>query len=1240
MKLFRLLIISVLLIMATPKKSDAQIDTVFWFAAPWTTPDHWWRDPIAFHFATFGNPTTIRLFQPAGTYDTTFTVAANSLFSKTVHHIINQLESKPANAVLTTGFKIEATFPITVVYDIITRSPNFFNPETFSLKGQNGMGTEFVVPFQTRWRTRIQGGDLNGDGMTTQPFQQFNVVATEDNTTIYITPKTNVVGHVAGVTYAVILPLKGNVYTCQNLVTNTNIPGNNLAGSIVVSNKPVSVTMSDDSVQPIGGCADVMGDQIVPTDVIGKQYIVNQGFLNAAEDESIFIVGTDNFTTVNVDNGITVTSVMINQGETYKYSITQPRTFVYADKNVYLLHMSGYGCELGAALLPPLNCAGSDQISFSRANGQNFRLNITCMAGTEGAFTLNGSTTLVPAGAFSPVPGTAGVWLSAQIAFNTTDVPVGSANIITNSMDLFSLGIINGGTTTGCLFHYVSSFIRKVFVNTANDTTLCNGEPSVALTGTITGGANEGIWTVINGTGTITNPDTLSTTYIPSSSDFAQGTVSFVLTSTGNCNPVSDTMKVDFIQSASVNAGMDQIYCKNNLDTIPLNGMLSFAAGASWSGGTGGAFDNPGSLNTYYTPSPSDLAANTIDLILTSAGSFFACPDDIDTVKIIFTQSPVVDAGPDITICSSTAMAPVSGTVTGPTTTGMWNTTGSGTFDPNASTAATSYQVSQADTSAGFVVLYLTSTNNGNCLAVTDSVNLNIIDKPTVQITSEDTICSNLNIFNLDGIVTTGFGITWIVNGTGSINDPNNINTFYNISSIDTTNAYLDVYLETDNSLCPTEIDSLRVYFVDPPKANAGIDQAFCTNEPIQLTGSVTGANNTGQWSSTGSGTFSPGVNFLSTTYFPSAADLASGNVSLILTATQSFGCTPDKDTLFVTFKPSPIANFSSTIACQGNNTVFTDLSTAPQGTINGWDWTFGDLTANSIAQNPNHTYPASGTFTATLIASSSNGCSDTISKQVTVNPLPIAQFSAGLKCEGNEVPFTDMSFISSGTITSWSWTFGDGQSSTLQNPGHIYVTSATYQVTLEVTSALGCTDTSVQNIFINPSPNADFSFNPNPAIVLENVQFTDLSTGNGVNDWLWFFGDGEGTNIQNPIHNYSLGGTFNVELLVTDQLGCKDSTSKLITVALLPVLPSGFSPNGDGENDLFYIRGGAFQSVNLKVYNHWGELVHEGFTQAEGWDGTFKGEDAPVGVYTWTFVVEIANGRIIKGSGDVTLIR
>jgi gliding motility-associated-like protein len=93
--------------------------------------------------------------------------------------------------------------------------------------------------------------------------------------------------------------------------------------------------------------------------------------------------------------------------------------------------------------------------------------------------------------------------------------------------------------------------------------------------------------------------------------------------------------------------------------------------------------------------------------------------------------------------------------------------------------------------------------------------------------------------------------------------------------------------------------------------------------------------------------------------------------------------------------------------------------------------------------------------------------------------------------------------------------------------------------------------------------------------------------------------------------------------------------------VVLWPVLPSGFTPNNDGENDIFIIRGGPFTAVDFKIYNNWGQLIFSTTDINEGWDGTYMGEDAPVGVYTWTYsVIVTPNREAIEKKGDVTLMR
>ena len=109
-------------------QAKAQIDTTFWFAAPWVTPSHADNVPIKFHFSTFDNATTITIRQPQGGINKTFTVAANTLYSYDVSNDVNIVECKPADLVLPYGFQITSDFPIVVVYDVITTANN---PETY-----------------------------------------------------------------------------------------------------------------------------------------------------------------------------------------------------------------------------------------------------------------------------------------------------------------------------------------------------------------------------------------------------------------------------------------------------------------------------------------------------------------------------------------------------------------------------------------------------------------------------------------------------------------------------------------------------------------------------------------------------------------------------------------------------------------------------------------------------------------------------------------------------------------------------------------------------------------------------------------------------------------------------------------------------------------------------------------------------------------------------------------------------
>jgi gliding motility-associated-like protein len=346
----------------------------------------------------------------------------------------------------------------------------------------------------------------------------------------------------------------------------------------------------------------------------------------------------------------------------------------------------------------------------------------------------------------------------------------------------------------------------------------------------------------------------------------------------------------------------------------------------------------------------------------------------------------------------------------------------------------------------------------------------------------------------------------------------------------------------------------------------------------------------------------------------------------------------PMNDTVHITFKPSPVADFSGGEICQGAPVTFIDNSTTSAGSIVSWTWDFGDFTTGT-GQNPTHTFDGNGLYSPMLIVASSNGCSDTITKDVIVDPIPLADFNYTPPCENALVYFDDQSFISNGSIVAWNYQFEDTLTSNMQNPSFDFSGAGIFPVTLTATSFAGCQGSVTLNLDVKPKPTAAFTMTPNPAVVLENVDFTDNSIGSNIDSWYWNFGDGTGDNQQNTTHNFKNGGYNEITLIITDEFECQDTAKALIEVALIPSVPTGFSPNQDGVNDVLYIDGGPFNKVDFKIYNNWGQVVFKTEDAAIGWDGMFRDKEAPLGVYTWVLTVEMKDGKIITKSGDVTLL-
>lgn len=281
--------------------------------------------------------------------------------------------------------------------------------------------------------------------------------------------------------------------------------------------------------------------------------------------------------------------------------------------------------------------------------------------------------------------------------------------------------------------------------------------------------------------------------------------------------------------------------------------------------------------------------------------------------------------------------------------------------------------------------------------------------------------------------------------------------------------------------------------------------------------------------------------------------------VTLIATSTTT-GCVTTIKKPF-TVKPNPIANFTTPPQACINNVISFQADKIPNQTITEYLWDFnGETTASTEVAT--HIYSTTGVKKNKLSVKSAAGCWSPVKDiDIDVVALPIANFSQqNITCVGGSIQFTDKSTTATNKIIKWDWDFGDPTSasnlSANQNPSHTFSEIKTYDVSLKVTTDLGCESIVTKQVKISPLPVADFE---TPDICLSDASalFTNTSTvadGSALT-YVWNFGDGNSTptnntsNAKNPSHIYTQAKVYQVSLTVTSANGCVTSIIKPFTV-------------------------------------------------------------------------------------------
>jgi gliding motility-associated-like protein len=417
----------------------AQSDTTFWFAAPDISEFHG-DSPVVFRLATFDKAAKVKISFPAtGVTIAELNIDANSAKSF-ASNFPDFLETK-VGLVNNKGILIQSTAQITAYYEVLGNYRGN-NTDIFALKGKYALGNDFVVPFQNKFinQTRLDAYSI----VTVAATENITTVKFILNKAIYLYPNSDTI---------TVKLNKGQSYAFQALSEQLK---DKLAGVHLISDKPIVVTGSDDSVLDSGGW-DLIGDQIIPLKNAGTLYAIPAGLVAvAAKNPVTFTIGSQAFSLDQTTNFSTT------------FNLLTPTLVQFSDTVVinFIDNYSGNATELGGAILPPINCSGSREVvftrNFSESNGKYFYMYLVFRTVAKDSFLLNNVPFDVEE--YGDIQ-----TLDANLSFAKIEVPefvvpVSQAMRIKNTLAPFHLGIANGGggNDGGFQLGYFSNFKNEL----------------------------------------------------------------------------------------------------------------------------------------------------------------------------------------------------------------------------------------------------------------------------------------------------------------------------------------------------------------------------------------------------------------------------------------------------------------------------------------------------------------------------------------------------------------------------------------------------------------------------------------------------------------------------------------------------------------------------------------------------------------------------------------------------------
>ncbi len=422
------------------------------------------------------------------------------------------------------------------------------------------------------------------------------------------------------------------------------------------------------------------------------------------------------------------------------------------------------------------------------------------------------------------------------------------------------------------------------------------------------------------------------------------------------------------------------------------------------------------------------------------------------------------------------------------------------------------------------------------------------------------------------------------------------------------------------------------IIYIKPVITAAGSNA--CVEESLNLTAS---GGNTYQWSgpngysSNQQNPIVPNISMASTGVY---------NVSV----TSTGGCITTASVYCNVFQ-KPIVNYTGVAeVCKGGTFSFLG-----NGALNyKWLATYGIVTTNTLLTISSLSYSLQSTYT--LVGADGNGCVNSVVVYPVVLGLPYG--SVVPDKPGDCVPFCTKFSLEKGSpiITNVNWNFSNGGTfSDSTSVTQCFTSVGIHTLNIALTDSKGCKGSTTTTVEGYPIPKADFLFSPDsPTENDYNITFSDESKNAEIVKWYWdFYSNGKDTisNKTNPTYAFPEVGNYFTFLKVTSNHGCIDSTVKQITVVedITFFIPNSFTPNGDGNNEIFMPKGVGVKKYRMDIFDRWGQLVFTSTDFNQGWDGKSKkgGDVLPGDVYVYKIsLTNTSNSKPQYFTGHVTLIK